>query len=102
MSHICVSGFGQDVLLEVYAPWCGHCKELAPTYEKLGKAIKAAGIHDVVIAKMDGTTNEVSTLTNQCCCVHVALVTADRLPGLWSQGLPHDFLLPRLGEGRND
>lgn len=49
-----------DVLLEVYAPWCGHCKQLAPTYEKLGEAVKAAGLSDkVVIAKMDGTANEV-------------------------------------------
>lgn len=47
----------KDVLLEVYAPWCGHCKALTPIYEKLAKRFK--DIDSVVIAKMDGTENEV-------------------------------------------
>ncbi|KAG1671463.1 hypothetical protein FOA52_003121 [Chlamydomonas sp. UWO 241] len=46
----------KDVLLEVYAPWCGHCKTLAPIYIELAK--KFAGVSSVVIAKMDGTENE--------------------------------------------
>ncbi|GKV08283.1 hypothetical protein SLEP1_g19938 [Rubroshorea leprosula] len=46
----------KDVLLEIYAPWCGHCQALEPTYNKLAKHLR--GIDSLVIAKMDGTTNE--------------------------------------------
>ncbi|KAJ4910971.1 Protein disulfide isomerase-like 1-4 [Raphanus sativus] len=46
----------KDVLLEVYAPWCGHCEALEPIYNKLAKHLRS--IDSLVIAKMDGTTNE--------------------------------------------
>ncbi|KAM7259081.1 hypothetical protein ACFE04_014822 [Oxalis oulophora] len=46
----------KDVLLEIYAPWCGHCEALEPTYNKLAKHL--GDIDSLVIAKMDGTTNE--------------------------------------------
>ncbi|XP_042476410.1 protein disulfide isomerase-like 1-4 [Macadamia integrifolia] len=46
----------KDVLLEIYAPWCGHCQALEPIYNKLAKHLR--GIDSIVIAKMDGTTNE--------------------------------------------
>ena len=39
------------------APWCGHCKQLAPIYEELGEHFKER--EDVVIAKVDSTKNEV-------------------------------------------
>ncbi|XP_075488531.1 protein disulfide-isomerase like 2-1-like [Primulina tabacum] len=41
----------KDVLVEFYAPWCGHCKNLAPTYEKVAKAFDVE--EDVVIANVD-------------------------------------------------
>ncbi|KAI7850927.1 protein disulfide isomerase [Circinella umbellata] len=50
----------KDAFLEVYAPWCGHCKRLAPIWEELGDAVQKQGFSDkVVIAKMDGTENDV-------------------------------------------
>jgi len=50
----------KDVLVEYYAPWCGHCKHLAPIYESLASRLK--GSENLIIAKMDATANEVESV----------------------------------------
>jgi protein disulfide-isomerase A1 len=47
----------KDVMLEFYAPWCGHCKQLAPEYVEVAEHFKSNP--NIIIAKIDATANEI-------------------------------------------
>ncbi|XP_058097456.1 protein disulfide-isomerase [Magnolia sinica] len=55
--HDVVFNSGKNVLLEFYAPWCGHCKKLAPILDEV--AISFKGDKGVIIAKIDATANDI-------------------------------------------
>jgi len=45
----------KDALVEFYAPWCGHCKHLAPVYEEVGAVFQNEP--NVLIGKVDCDAN---------------------------------------------
>jgi len=51
-----VTDSDKDVLIEFYAPWCGHCKKLTPIYDELGEKMADEAVE---IVKMDATANDV-------------------------------------------
>ena len=52
-----VTNSDKNVLLEFYAPWCGHCQRLEPVYKQLADVFSSKK-HEVMIAKIDATAND--------------------------------------------
>lgn len=82
--------------VKFFAPWCGHCKRLAPTWEELGR--KFLGKNGVNIMKVDCTLE----INKQLCSeqeVHKFLARLLWLSWFWFkvEGFPSIFLY-RNGE----
>jgi len=47
----------KDVFVDMFAPWCGHCKKLEPIWRDLYRQLKH--VPTLTIAKIDATRNEI-------------------------------------------
>jgi len=45
----------KDVIMQVYASWCGHCKKFTPIWKSFAQEVSE--VAHLVVAKMDGSLN---------------------------------------------
>lgn len=56
---------GKRVFLKFYAPWCAHCKKLAPDWDKLIEEYEFEDHDSAIVAKVDCTSEGGKPLCNE-------------------------------------
>ena len=80
-----------DTFIKFYAPWCGHCKAMAPAWEEL--ADKYEDDATMTIAHFDATANDIREFYYSQ--LNISMTTVYFSPscqGLWLHRFP-DFIL---------